>query len=429
MSKAFGKLETQNKLQGRKSAMAGVKAAKEKWKPFKWQKKVLKASKDKNVVICAGRQVGKTELAIMRAWLAAKEAPNRTIWWLSPTLRQCRRDIMPRMLRMFRDEKEFDDVTVTDMILYLKNGSRIIFLSGEQQYADHLLGATLDFAILDEAARLDKKIWEQYIEPMLIVKKANVWMISTPLGRNWFYEAWMWGKNKDFPKWQSYHTPSTESPFIRGRLKEIEKRTPKNIFEQEYLAKFTDSAGGAFFGLGSCEENYKLPVEFDRKKTYMCGVDLARKNDFTVITIIDNEGRIVYMDRCRDVAFEQQKSRINHAINLYGKCPVYIDATGMGSSVFEALRNSGMRIEGINLDYKTKAEIIQHLGFQIETQSVIYPIGSIVLEELQNYEFSRSPTGLIKYEAASGHHDDCVIALALAVWGQRQSGGTGLWVF
>ena len=428
MSKAFGKLET-SKLQGRKSAVASVQASKEEWKPFKWQKKVLKASKDKNVVICAGRQVGKTELAIMRAWMAAKEAPNRTIWWLSPTLRQCRRDIMPRMLRMFRNQKEFDDVTVTDMILYLKNGSRIIFLSGEQQYADHLLGATLDFAILDEAARLDKKIWEQYIEPMLIVKKANVWMISTPLGRNWFYEAWMWGQSEDYPKWQSYHTPSTESPFIKGRLKEIEKRTPKNIFEQEYLAKFTDSAGGAFFGLEGCEDSYKLPVEFDSKKTYICGVDLARKNDFTVITIIDNDGRVVYMDRCRDVSFEQQKSRINYAINLYAKCPVYIDATGMGSSVFEALRNSGMRIEGINLDYKTKAEIIQHLGFQIETQSVIYPIGSIVLEELQNYQFTRSPTGLIKYEAASGFHDDCVIALALAVWGQRQSGGTGLWVF
>ena len=132
MSKAFGKLET-SKLQGRKSAVASVQASKEEWKPFKWQKKVLKASKDKNVVICAGRQVGKTELAIMRAWMAAKEAPNRTIWWLSPTLRQCRRDIMPRMLRMFRNQKEFDDVTVTDMILYLKNGSRIIFLSGEQQ--------------------------------------------------------------------------------------------------------------------------------------------------------------------------------------------------------------------------------------------------------------------------------------------------------
>lgn len=211
-------------------------------------------------------------------------------------------------------------------------------------------------------------------------------------------------------------------PFHKGRLKEIEKRTPKNIFEQEYLAKFTDSAGGAFFGLEGCEDSYKLPVEFDSKKTYICGVDLARKNDFTVITIIDNDGRVVYMDRCRDVSFEQQKSRINYAINLYAKCPVYIDATGMGSSVFEALRNSGMRIEGINLDYKTKAEIIQHLGFQIETQSVIYPIGSIVLEELQNYQFTRSPTGLIKYEAASGFHDDCVIALALAVWGQRQSG-------
>jgi len=430
MSGAFGALNPKKGKQGGVStSVSTIKGSKADWKPFDWQKKVLKESEGKNVVICAGRQVGKTELAIMKAWMAATSGENKTVWWISPTLRQCRRDIMPRALKLFKNDPLFEKIIVTDMILYLKNGSRIIFLSGEQQHADHLLGATLDHCILDEAARLDRKIWEQYIEPMLVVKNAKVWMISTPLGRNWFYEAWMWGKDETMDDWTSFHTPSTESPLIGKKLDVIQKRTPKDIFEQEYLAEFTDSAGGAFFGLGYCEDNYSLPVKFDKKKSYTCGVDVARKNDFTVITIIDNKGRVVYIDRCQDVSFEQQKSRIHVAVNKYGGCPVWIDATGLGSSVFEALRHSGLRIDGITLDYRTKAEIIQHLGFQIETESVIYPLGHILIEELQNYQFKRSPTGVVKYEAAPGHHDDCVISLALAVWGQRKTGGTGLWVF
>ena len=430
MARAFSPKITEKKRKGKQAAsVERVRAAETAWKPFDWQKKVLESTEDMNVVICAGRQVGKTELAIMKAWMAAAGGENRTVWWISPTLRQCRRDILPRALKMFKKEELFDSVVVTDMIMYLHNGSRIIFLSGEQQHADHLLGATLDHCILDEAARLDRKIWEQYIEPMLVVRNAKVWMISTPLGRNWFYEAWMWGKNESMQDWASFHTPSTESPLIGKKLEVIKQRTPKDVFEQEYLAKFTDSAGGAFFGIGGCEDNYRLPVEFDAKKSYVCGVDVARKNDFTVILVMDDDGRVVYVDRCQDVSFEQQKARIHLAVKKYGECPVWIDATGLGSSVFEALRNSGLKIDGINLDYKTKAEIIQHLGFKIETESVIYPLGHILIEELQNYQFKRSPTGLVKYEAAPGHHDDCVIALALAVWGKRKSGGTGLWVF
>ena len=430
MSKRAFDILTEKKGAGRKAGIVqSVKAAKEKWKPFDWQKKVLESTDDKNVVICAGRQVGKTELAIQKAWRMAKSKPESTIWWISPTLRQCRRDIVPRCVRMFKNEPEYENVVVTDLILYLKNGSRVIFLSGEQQHADHLLGATLDHCILDEAARLDKKIWEQYIEPMLVVKNAKVWMISTPLGRNWFYEAYMWGKDQEMEDWECFHTPSTESPLIGKKLDMIKKRTPKDIFEQEYLAKFTDSSGGAFFGIGNCEESYETPIPFNKEKTYICGVDLARKNDFTVIIVLDDKNRVVYMDRCQDVGFEQQKVRIKAASRKYGDCPVWIDATAMGSSVFEALRGDGLNIQGVNLDYKTKSEIVQHLGFIIETEDVTYPLGSVLVEELQAYVFKRSPSGLVKYEAASGFHDDTVIALALAVWGKRSSGGTGLWVF
>ena len=37
--------------------------------------------------------------------------------------------------------------------------------------------------------------------------------------------------------------------------------------------------------------------------------------------------------------------------------------------------------------------------------------------EMKRYEYEIGPTGQISYAAPSGYHDDCVMALALGVWG------------
>ena len=38
---------------------------------------------------------------------------------------------------------------------------------------------------------------------------------------------------------------------------------------------------------------------------------------------------------------------------------------------------------------------------------------------MRRYEYAIGPTGQVSYTAPSGYHDDCVMALALAVWGCR----------
>ena len=41
----------------------------------------------------------------------------------------------------------------------------------------------------------------------------------------------------------------------------------------------------------------------------------------------------------------------------------------------------------------------------------------VLTNEMKRYEYSISPSGAITYSAPEGYHDDCVIALALAVSG------------
>lgn len=49
----------------------------------------------------------------------------------------------------------------------------------------------------------------------------------------------------------------------------------------------------------------------------------------------------------------------------------------------------------------------------------------ILTAELKRYEYEISPSGGITYNAPSGYHDDCVMALALANHGrwEAESGG------
>jgi len=54
----------------------------------------------------------------------------------------------------------------------------------------------------------------------------------------------------------------------------------------------------------------------------------------------------------------------------------------------------------------------------------------VLTAEMKRYEYETGPTGQISYNAPSGYHDDCVIALALAVWGAKEFGrpaGSMLW--
>ena len=54
----------------------------------------------------------------------------------------------------------------------------------------------------------------------------------------------------------------------------------------------------------------------------------------------------------------------------------------------------------------------------IEQRLVSWPAEwEVLTDELERYEYQIGPTGKISYNAPDGFHDDCVMALALAVSG------------
>jgi hypothetical protein len=53
-------------------------------------------------------------------------------------------------------------------------------------------------------------------------------------------------------------------------------------------------------------------------------------------------------------------------------------------------------------------------------RKVLYPLIQVLIDELKEFEKTETAAGNIRYSAPEGKHDDCVIALALCVWGIKR---------
>lgn len=74
-------------------------------------------------------------------------------------------------------------------------------------------------------------------------------------------------------------------------------------------------------------------------------------------------------------------------------------------------------VSGFQFTNATKAHIIEGLALAFEQGALAILNDQVLVGELQAYELERLPSGLMRYNAPEGMHDDTVIALALAWWG------------
>jgi hypothetical protein len=72
-------------------------------------------------------------------------------------------------------------------------------------------------------------------------------------------------------------------------------------------------------------------------------------------------------------------------------------------------------IQPVKLTNVSKAQLIQRLIVAVEQRQIGWPAAWTTLtDEMKRYEYEITANGNITYNAPSGYHDDCVIALALA---------------
>lgn len=382
-----------------------------------------------------GSKFGKTYGCSIRVAKEAWDNPGSLNWWVSPSYKQA--EIAYRLVKRLLPKSLYHDYKA-DLRLELldpdgNHWSDIEFKSADND--DNLRGFAVNFFVLDEAARISRAAYDSVMTTTTQTDGRGI-IISTPKGRGWFYDEYqkgekhhlLEGEEDEYPEWLSIRMPTWENPTVKpSRIMTLKKNMPKDVFEQEIAARFLLESAGVFRNIRTCIKNGQMdrsgrPVWEPRVPghRYVMGVDLARKRDYSVIMVFDQQRKhMVYYDRFNALEWSIQKSRIVDIAKRYN-ARVVMDSTGLGDPICQDIRHAGVAVEPFIISNRSKQELIEKLRVNIEFAHITFPQVPVMIRELENFEYNFKSSGTITYSAPAGQHDDCVIALALANWGMSR---------
>ncbi|MEW6606042.1 MAG: terminase family protein [bacterium] len=382
------------------------------FKPFKAQKEILRNQK-RETVIAAGNRFGKS---ILCAYTAFREflKDGKHIWIVAPTYDLSGKIFSYLTKWISSSFPKLAPLVSNRPIPQLNSpwGSWIQCKSTEN--LPGLLGEELDLIIIDEAARIPRKAWEEYLSARLTSRKGKAIFISTPWGKNWFYHKYLEAKQVD--DGIAFNFPTIENPYFpKEEWKRNKERLPDQIFKQNFQAVFLDDAAMYF---RKVKEIFRECLkDADKFHNYILGVDLGKYRDFTVLSVIDYlTHELVYWDRFKKIDWELQKARIISTARRYNNARVSIDSTGLGDPIVDGLRAEGLFVDDFSFTNKSKQQLYEKLSIFIEEKKVFIPPIEVLVDELESFTVRLSPSGKLIYGAPEGLHDDSVDSLALAVW-------------
>lgn len=366
-------------------------------------------------IACCGRRFGKTMACANELIEFALNVAKSVNWWVSPTYQQSM--IAYRLIEnALANTGLVTQELKSERRIMLINGSSISFKSADNFNA--LRGEGVNFLVIDEAASIQREAWEQALRPTLSDKNGRALIVGTPKGRNWFFELFARGNDPEQPEYKSYSFPTWTNPLIpQEEIAEVQRSLPSDVFRQEYEAQFLEDSAGVFRNIKEC-----ISGDFEEPsyKSYVIGWDIAKHTDFSVLVCMDNNHHVVAFDRFNQIDYTLQLSRVEAMSRKYN-ASVLMDSTGAGDPVLEQLRARGISAEGYNLSSQSKQQLIENLAVGIEQRLLTFPQIYPLIHELQIYEYEITRAGNVRYNAPSGFHDDCVIALGLAYWKSKQT--------
>jgi len=368
-----------------------------------YQQAILDAP-ERYTITAAATKCGKTASHII--WIfeqALQLKDNQSVWWIAPVYQQA--EIAFRRMKSQVSEKDFFISNESKLTLILPNGARIEFKSGEKP--DNLYGDDVYAAVVDEASRMREESWYA-LRSTLTATKGKCKMIGNVKGKkNWFYKlgerARLGEADYKFFKITAYDA-AKEGILDIEEIEQAKRDLPEFIFKELYLAEPGDDNSNPF-GLNNIRKCYS-PISNETPIAF--GIDLAKYTDWTVITGLDKDNRVCYTERFQG-DWMQTKQKI---INVVGRTPAHIDATGVGDPIVEDLQRILPNIKGFKYTSQSKQQLMEGLVMEIQQHTIFFPEEPYGFE-LENFEYEYTRTG-VKYSAPSGMHDDAVNSIALA---------------
>lgn len=394
------------------------------FKPRPYQLPILRAwdSGVKRMFWVAHRRSGKDKTIFANLPKKMMERVG-TYFYALPTYSQAKKVIWTgadgsgyRFLDHFPQEL-IKDKNEADMRIELVNGSILQLIGADN--IDRIVGTNPVGVVFSEYSLMKEEVWN-FISPILAENGGWAVFIMTPRGMNHAYDLMQRVKNSKDWFMEVLGVDKTKA-LTEEVLEDQRLQMPTDIFNQEYFCKFIEGGTGFFKRI---TENIYKTEEYKPKDLamYQIGVDLAKYNDFTVISPFNlNDFHVQKQDAFNQMDYNLQKARIELAYIQHNRGKIVIDSTGVGEPVYDDLYARGINIEPFRFNVKTRMDLLKNLQMLLEMDKIKIPDDEVLLDELRSAQYELTASGQVTVKVPDNKHDDRIMSLALAVWGIPQN--------
>lgn len=394
-------------------------------------------------VLCAGRRAGKTRVFGVLALWRMFAVPGTRVLMVSAgrtSVVRTHREIAAMARGVLGGSSIEDDQVMT---LRLTNGS---VLESVTQSVNAVRSADVDLLIIDEAGFVEQTVWES-AEPTIGARPgARVLVASTPWRGpgHFFHDLWRQGMDRPDGEVESWHWPSTVSPWVQANLTWLEGmrgRSAPDYFDREYLAEWT-SASGSFFESSEIDDATRDDLLVDAADPewlaqlgwVTAGVDFGMRRDANALVVIsallepDERGRTVYAVRFVEERFRlAYEAWIERLVELAGPGGFAVgrmvaEVSGVGQMPVAVLERrlwettGRQMVEPISTTARLKEDLFGFARLLLQQGRLLLPKHPSLLQQMRGLEFEISDAGNMRIAVPDRvGHDDVAMALAFAL--------------
>lgn len=303
------------------------------YKPHPGQILVHRSLAPRRVLAC-GVRWGKSSCAVMEACAALLQPRDACLGWTVAPTRELARLVFERtamaMQRRFQHRVKL--FSPRDQRLVVVNfGGGLSVLEGKT--ADNptsLLGESLDFCIVDEAARMPELVWTEHLSQRLIDRRGWALFLSTPRGCDWFYRLFRRGQNQLDASFESWCSPSWDNPMLDRELiaAELERLDP-SVFNEQYAAYFNGMELAPCVVCGGPSPRAAGVVTLLEGETLLrcreCQRGVNAQGQTLVLSFKNGEESLVIFDRADRTMCPRLESRTSSPKRLYSRSDIVGD--------------------------------------------------------------------------------------------------------
>ena len=383
-------------------------------------------SRAKRKIFVVHRRGRKTSMALEEMFKYLVANPKIIGKTLAPIRKQAKEIIFddPGMLFTIVPKQIIQRVDNGALQVWLKNGS-IWYLDGADD-PNFQRGGNVKILHLTEAGDHKEEVWNSVYEPVLTLNGGVAIFEGNPRGQNWFFRLFQ--NVPDRRGWVRWIVPASETPiFTVEQLADIKANNPENVFAAEYLCEWVGSIGTVFRSIRGI--SIYEPQTAQENRRYRIGIDLAKVQDFTVISVVDKHNwKQVWLERFNQLDWTLQKERMKEVIKNYSKkinfneVEVLIESNGIGDPIYDDLcvwvvreREHNIIIRPFKTTNASKSLLITNMSM-LSDQGIIGLLkDEKQISEFEAFTYKKTATNFI-YGAPEGLHDDIVMATAFSFW-------------